>query len=246
MNASKLVSDRDGLARRIAYRVLLVAVRGRRRRGGDWGEAVLAEFPETRGTGAGMRWMVGGLRVAWRERRARVRQLPRYQRIGRRFAFTALTGGLAAFLLGQFVLTPTYMPSGSMEPTLRIGDRYLVDKVAFRMTGIHRNDIVTVEVRQPDLTPESRRFVKRVVGLPGDTLTCRDGAVLRNGTVIARRRVDGDSSIPVSCEEITVPKDHVYVLGDFLDVSLDSRQLGPIPQKDVVGRVVARIWPTIG
>ncbi len=63
-------------------------------------------------------------------------------------------------------MNTAYMPSGSMEPTRRIGDRYLVDKMAFRVTGIHRNDIVTVEVRQPDFTPESRRFVKRVLDCP--------------------------------------------------------------------------------
>ncbi|MET0494435.1 MAG: hypothetical protein ABW000_15030, partial [Actinoplanes sp.] len=74
--------------RRVAHAVLVAAVRGRRERGGDWGEAVLAEFGATTGDLEGIRWAWGGLRAAWQERRGRVSRLPRKVRIARRAVAT--------------------------------------------------------------------------------------------------------------------------------------------------------------
>lgn len=245
MSAESLNAGRDRLARRMANAVLARAVRGRRERGGDWGEAVLAEFDQTRGFGETSRWMLGGLRVAWSEHRARVRALPRRKRMVRRAVTVGAFGCLALPLISQFALSAVYVPSGSMQPTIQIGDRYLVDKVTFRIGGVNRDDIVIFITQHPQagLKP-GVSMVKRVVGLPGDTMSCQDGAVLRNGAVIARPSQPADPrSDAAHCTETTVPEGYVYVLGDALDVSVDSRQNGPVAQKDITGRVAARIWP---
>lgn len=235
-------TDPDGgLLRRVAQSVLTAAVRGRRERGGPWGEAVLGEFHRTRGGWEAVRWAAGGLRAVWQERRNRVRELPRFRRISRRLAGTAVLAVVAALLVDQFLLTSRYMPSGSMEPTLLIGDRFLVDRVSHRFAGPHHGDLVEFGLKSDG---EQRMAVKRVIGLPGDAIECRGGRVLRNGTALDEPYLEGGAERSrTECAALTVPDGTMYVLGDHREVSIDSRMWGPVLLDTVEGRVLARYWP---
>ena len=84
-------------------------------------------------------------------------------------------------------------------------------------------------------------YIKRVIGLPGDTLEYRDGKVYRNGELLEEDYILEEMSVPF--ETITVPEDHVYVMGDNRNFSKDSRSLGPIPLENVRGEVMVRIYP---
>ena len=112
-------------AHRLARRVLSVALTGSR---SPWGAAVIAELDHVTGTWAVLRWTAGGLRVAWRERR------------GARLTVAVALVAAAAF--ATFTVRP--IPSGAMAPTLGIGDHALVDRLAFRVTGIDRGDVVVL------------------------------------------------------------------------------------------------------
>lgn len=223
----------DSPIRRLAHAVLVAAVRGRRDRGGDWGEAVLAEFAETTGDLEAVRWTLGGLRAAWHERRRRARQLPRGVRIRRRALAVAVIAVIAGLAVNQWVLSVHMVASGSMENTLLIGDRYVVDKVGFRVTGLHRGDIV--EAASPTSV-----LIKRVIGLPGDTVSCAGGRVLVNGSPLAEPYLTGEdpANAGTDCPTVTVPPNHVYLLGDHRAVSLDSRQLGPLSDDTIKGRML--------
>ncbi|MEV4641490.1 signal peptidase I [Actinoplanes sp. NPDC049548] len=224
-----------------AHALLRAAVRGRRERGGEWGEAVLAEFGETRGRWEAVRWLLGGLRAVWLERRGRIRQLPRHIRIGRRVASVAVVGLLGGLVVNTFVVTVHYMPSGSMEPTLGVANRYLVDRIGHRLTGIHRGDVVEfTKVIEAGSAP--RTFVKRVVGLPGDTIECRDGKVWRDGSPLDEPYLWGVAEEDrTECATVTLRRGELYVLGDHRLVSVDSREYGPIDEDSVRGRMLVRI-----
>jgi signal peptidase I len=140
----------DGTVRRVARTVLVLAVRGRRARGSAWGEAVLAEFDETTGAWQAVRWAAGGVRVALRER-AGLRS--HRARLGRRLAVTAVVVALATVAVNQLLLTPRYMPSSSMAPTIRAGERVLVDRASYRLTGLHYGDLLVLDVRDPAPLP---------------------------------------------------------------------------------------------
>jgi len=229
---------RASAVRRLAQAVLTLAVRGRRERGGDWGEALLAEFAETRGDWEAVRWAASGLRAVWHERRQRVRRLPRRVRIARGAALIVVLGILGGLLINRFVLSVGYMQSGSMEPTLLIGDRYLELKAFY---PIDRGDLV---VLRRGGVPAAR--VKRVIGLPGDTISCRDGQVWVDGARLDEPYLFNDGTAEdarTDCTEVTVPPGHLYLLGDHRIVSQDSRQEGPYPRDAVVARVLTRVWP---
>jgi signal peptidase I len=80
--------------------------------------------------------------------------------------------------------------------------------------------------------------IKRVVGLPGDRISCRDGRLYRDDRAVEERYVAARST---DCTPVTVPAGTVYVLGDDRSVSMDSRRWGPIPRRDVTGRVLTTI-----
>jgi len=225
---------RESAVRRIAYAVLATAVRGRRERGGAWGEAVLSEFAETTGDREAVRWAAGGLRTVWHERRARRRELPRLVRIRRRAVRIALISIVAGLAANQFVVTVGYQASGSMEPAFDIGERYVVDLAAFRLTGVQRGDVVELTMPGTD-----RLVVKRVIGLPGDTVECRAGRVWRNGAPLDEPYLLADPDYSYTeCSAATVPPHQLYVLGDHRVVSTDSRAYGPVHEDELHGRVL--------
>jgi signal peptidase I len=229
---------RESAVRRLAYAVLAAAVRGRRERGGDWGEAVLAEFAETTGNREALHWAAGGLRAVWHERRARRRELPRIVRIRRRAVLIALIGIVAGLVVNRFVLSVGYEPSGSMEPAYNVADRYVVDLVVFRLTGVQRGDVV--EFTMPGT---ERLVIKRVIGLPGDTVECRDGRAWLNGAPLDEPYLwdNSDEARTDDCTATTVPPHQLYVLGDHRVVSMDSRQYGTVNEGALHGRVLFRL-----
>lgn len=177
-----------------------------------------------------------------------------------------LTAFLIAVIVKTFALQAFYIPSGSMEPGLQVNDRILVNKLVYRLHDPRRGDII-VFARDEDRAPRSfiqklrgvlfeglgvtrpghTDFIKRVIGLPGDTIEIVKGRVLV--TPPDGERFELDEPYAVDEPEgtfgpYTVPADSLFVLGDNRPNSGDSRtDLGPIPRKNVIGRAFVRVWP---
>ena len=162
---------------------------------------------------------------------------------------------LGTVLLRTFVVQSFYIPSGSMLPTLQIGDRIIVDKLSYRFHDPHRGDIV-VFARPPLEDQAYADLVKRVIGLPGETISSQNGAVYINGKRLVEpwlpsgsqgytgALAGGDAHPQFDLPgPVKIPPGEYYVMGDNRMDSEDSRYFGPIPRSLIVGRVVMRIWP---
>jgi signal peptidase I len=147
---------------------------------------------------------------------------------------------IAAIVIRQFLLQAFYIPSGSMEHTLEIRDRVLVNKLSYRLHDVRRGDIVVFE-RPPQDGDANKDLIKRVIGLPGETVEGRDGAVVVNGKRLNEPYLKGVASGPFPAQQ--VPPGHLWMMGDNRPNSRDSRVIGPIPESNVVGRAFIRIFP---
>ena len=151
---------------------------------------------------------------------------------------------LAAFLIKTFLLQAFYIPSGSMEPTLHIGDRVLVNKLSYQFGEIERGDLIVFA--RPDIEPGTevavRDLIKRVIALPGETVESRDGAIYVND-----KRLDESylprGTISDNVNRQVVPAGKLWVMGDNRGNSRDSRVIGFIDEDSVHGRAFIRIWP---
>ena len=135
------------------------------------------------------------------------------------------------------VAAPSLVQGPSMEPTLRTGDRVLVEKLGYRFEAPQRGDVVLIrdENGGDDL-------IKRVAALPGETVSVRGDTVYVDGEPLRGARASRD--LPgFSGLRTTVPPGHVYVLGDNRERSLDSRSYGPVPLERVEGEALATYWP---
>lgn len=156
-----------------------------------------------------------------------------------------------AFLIRATVAEARFIPSESMTPTLEVGDRLLVEKVSGRFTTPKRGDIlVFYRPHQPSASAGLWRWlgltadvplIKRVVGLPGETLSVAGGRVFINGKALPEPYVQEPPSYSLS--PVTVPRDHLFMLGDNRNNSVDSHVWGPLPTGNVIGQAIARFWP---
>jgi signal peptidase I len=156
----------------------------------------------------------------------------------------------ASFLVRTFVVQTFYIPSGSMIPTLQVGDRILVDKLSYHLHGVGRGDIVVFS--KPPLEQQNiNDLVKRVIGLPGETISSVDGQVTINGKVLPEpwlqpgvKTTPGPNPVPFNLDKpYKIPAGEYFVMGDNRTDSEDSRWFGPIPRSLIVGRAFVRIWP---
>ncbi len=143
-----------------------------------------------------------------------------------------------------FIAEPRYIPSNSMDPTLHVGDRLLVEKVSYRLHPPEAGDIV-VFVPPPQLQSvgftADQAFIKRVVALPGQTVAVQAGQVLVNG--VPRQEPYILEPPTYDMRPYTVPAGQLFVMGDNRNDSNDSHVWGALPWQNVIGRAVLRFWP---
>ena len=168
------------------------------------------------------------------------------KRAGLEWVAVIVVAVLAAFLVRTFVFQTFYIPSGSMEPTLQIGDRIIVSKLSYDIHGVHRGDIVVFHAPPREASvcadPSVQDLVKRVIGLPGETIASVGNTILINGKPIAQPWFPATPlgpPIPLT----KIPANSYYMLGDNRTDSCDSRMWGTLPGGNIIGHVIFKIWP---
>ncbi len=152
---------------------------------------------------------------------------------------------LVAFVVRTFVIAHFVVEGESMYSTLDTNDRVFVNKLSYRLHDPNRGDVVVLH----QVTGASERdLIKRVIGLPGESVEVRNCTVLIDGRVLNEPYLDPEVVTPTDCGgdyllDGVVPDNHVFVMGDNRGGSQDSRVIGPINEDDLVGRAFVVFWP---
>jgi signal peptidase I len=189
-----------------------------------------------------------------RDRAARRRR--RRRRSGLEWIAIIAAALLAALLIKTFLVEAYVIPTGSMEPTIEPGDRVLVDKISYDLHAVHVGDIVVFHKPPADLQPGIDVLIKRVIGLPGETLRSGphgeilvDGRPLAQPWLTASARADPGPAIcsinRTDCVGATLhlPRGEYFMMGDNRGDSEDSRYFGPVPGRLIIGHAFLRFWP---
>jgi signal peptidase I len=147
-----------------------------------------------------------------------------------------------ALIVRGFLIQAFYIPSESMVPTLVKNDRVLVNKLSYKLHDVHRGDIVVFKAPPGAATAQVKDLIKRVVGLPGETIEGRSGSIFINGKPLDEPYLPPDvRSRDFPPEKI--PPDKIYVLGDNRQDSRDSTFFHAVDEAAIVGRAFVKIWP---
>lgn len=152
---------------------------------------------------------------------------------------------LVAFLVKTFLVQAFRIPSESMEPTLLVGDRVLVNKLSYRLHDVNRGDVV-VFTRPANLSSgadQPEDLIKRVIGLPGETVQTKDGDVYVDGRELEEPYLPPGTETNGIEEPLDIPAGHLLVMGDNRGNSQDGRVFGPIDEDTIVGRAFMVMWP---
>jgi signal peptidase I len=152
---------------------------------------------------------------------------------------------ILALIIRTFVVQAFKIPTGSMRPTLIEGDRILVNKFVYRFTQPKRGDVIVF------ISPEDKKkdFIKRLIGLPNENIEISNGTILVNsapieeGAVLKKQRYYNRGDFGMEGQNITIPNDAYYVLGDNSISSRDSRYWGFMPKKFLLGKAFLIYWP---
>ena len=138
---------------------------------------------------------------------------------------------IAVILIRTFIITPVRVDGASMDQTLEDGQILLLYKLA----NIDYGDIVVLDEEK-----ENEIIIKRIIGMPGDTVSIENNTVYVNDEEIEEDYAYGETS---DYEEITLEDDEYFILGDNRPISKDSRYFGPVKEDEIIGKVIFRLWP---
>lgn len=188
-------------------------------------------------------------------------ELPKPRKKKSMFRETAETvvGALVIALITRGAIAePRYIPSGSMLPTLEINDRLIVEKISNYTHNLDRGDILVfyppsdepLMENDPDFVKGSLRwlgltgedaYIKRVVGLPGETISVSNGQVFINGEPLEEPYIKEPPAYQMA--PLKIPEGNVFMMGDNRNNSADSHVWGPLPIKNIIGHASFRFWP---
>jgi signal peptidase I len=147
---------------------------------------------------------------------------------------------VVSVLIIMFLYQPVRVEGTSMLPRLEDHDRLFINKFVYRISAIHRGDVVVFHYpRDPE-----KSYIKRVIALPGDRLLIDRGRVWLNGRPLNENYVPEDYRDTRSYAEIVIPEDEYYMMGDHRSISSDSREFGPVDRELIYGKAVFVYWPT--
>jgi len=143
----------------------------------------------------------------------------------------------------SFIFQPFFVRGQSMEPAFENGDYLIIDEISYYFRGPQRGEVVVFKYPNDP----SQRYIKRIIGLPGETIEIKSGQVLiynQEGSQILDESGYLASSVQTSgSSKIFLDQNEYFVLGDNRYASSDSRRWGALPQENIIGRVFARAWP---
>jgi len=155
------------------------------------------------------------------------------------YAIVILAAVISATLIRIFILEPFIVPTPSMEPNLRVGDKVIINKMAYKFGTVERGDIVAFH------SPlEQKDLVKRVIAVEGNEITLTsEGEIFINGEKISESYLPANQNIFYINQTIVVGEGEVFVMGDNRNNSFDSRFFGTIAEDDIFGKFVLIYWP---
>lgn len=164
------------------------------------------------------------------------RYIPEEKRRAYNWALILFGSLLMFFFFQRFVVNVSIIQETSMLPTLRHGEYYLVNKYIYHLTSPHRGEIVVLR----EIKYASDSYVKRVIGLGGETLMIRHGGVFINGRPLAESYAAGKTHPDLG--PMVIEKDHYFVMGDNRSESYDSRDFGAVSIKQIDGKIDPSKW----
>lgn len=138
---------------------------------------------------------------------------------------------LVVVLIRTFIITPVRVDGDSMKNTLKNGDILLL----YKLGSINRFDIIVLDEEK-----DNEKIIKRVIGLPGETIAIKKGKIYINDKVIDDEYAYGETS---DYDKVTLEDDEYFILGDNRLISKDSRYFGPIKKSEIKGKIVFRLFP---
>jgi signal peptidase I len=153
---------------------------------------------------------------------------------------------VVSLVMRAYVVQTFYIPSGSMEPTLLVGDRVVVSKLSATLGTMHRGDIVVFysskKAQATCAPPAEPIYIKRVIGLPGDVVTSKGNTIYVNHHVLVQNYTH-DPILGTPIGTVRVKANHYFLMGDNREQSCDSRYWGTVPKSAIIGKAFIRIWP---
>ena len=146
---------------------------------------------------------------------------------------------VVVILIRTYIITPVIVSGDSMKPNLNNNELLLVRKIGYNESSIKRFDIVVIN-------GEDEEIIKRIIGLPGEHISYKNNKLYVNDEVMQENftfRDTNDFNLEEICTCSTIPEGKYLVLGDNRPISKDSRLIGLIDEKDIVGKAIYRIWP---
>lgn len=173
----------------------------------------------------------------------RTRQQPKHENLWVEGLKTVGLSLLLSLGIRTFAAGAYFIPSGSMEPTLKIDDRLMVDKISYHFTNPQRGDIAVFNPPEAVLKEQHLHdpFIKRVIGLPGEKVSVKGGRVYINNQPLRENYLADKPNY--TWGPMTVPTNSYLVLGDNRNKSYDGHYWGFVTRERIVGRAVVRFWP---